>query len=112
MYSEALGAEVAQHKAVQQLASMFSKLAGQHLGSKWFQHFELWLFARRGSRCRSGPQSVLPVEAASLVAQQELQRKLVATGVSKSLAESICVELNRLPNHVHRVSLCSCVHCC
>lgn len=99
---EALAAEVATHKAVQQLAATFCKLAGEHMGSKWFQHFEAWLFSRRGSRCRTGPHSILPVEASSLVAQQELQRKLVATGMAKALAESICIELNRLPRHLHQ----------
>jgi hypothetical protein len=98
---EALASEVAQHKAVQQLASMFCKLVGENLGSKWFQHFEAWLFSRRGSRCCTGCHSILPVEAASHHAQQELQRKLVATGMAKALAESICVELNRLPAHLH-----------
>lgn len=99
---EALAAEVAQHKAVQQLASMFCKLAGEQLGSKWFQHFEAWLFSRRGSKQHTGPHSILPLEAASNLAQQELQRKLVATGMTKALAESICIELNRLPTHLHK----------
>jgi hypothetical protein len=97
---QALAREVAQHKAIQQLASTFCKLTSEHIGSKWFQHFEAWLFARRVGY-KSNADAVLPINAPSNhIANKELQRKLLATGMSKTLAESICLEMDRLPAHL------------
>lgn len=82
-----------------QLANTFSKLTAENLGKKWFQHFEAWLFARRAG-IQDGADIVLPATTNSSAAHKELKRKLAAAGVSPSLAESICTELDRLPSQL------------
>eukprot|EP00892_Ulva_mutabilis_P005081 jgi/Ulvmu1/2945/UM149_0028.1 len=91
-----LATEAAKHRAVAQLANTFSQLTADHLGKKWFQHFEAWLFARRAG-INKGADIVLPLSTNSSAALKELKRKLTASGVNATLAESICSELDRLP---------------
>lgn len=91
-----LASEASKHRAVSQLANTFSKLTAEHLGKKWFQHFEAWLFARRAG-IKEGADMVLPVSTNSSTAHKELKRKLTAAGVARPLADSICSELDRVP---------------
>ena len=96
-----LALEAAQHKAVATLAAQFASLTSEPLGKKWYTHFEAWLFARRGDGGGGvdGRACMLPAAAgpAAIAAGAELQRKLLAAGVSQNVASDIVTELGRLP---------------
>lgn len=104
-----LALEVAQHKAVASLAAQFASLTSEALGKKWYTHFEAWLFARRGdaaSVAGGGRACMLPADTgpAAIAADHELQRKLLAAGVSQNITSDIVTELGRLPERLsHKV---------
>ena len=116
----AVHCEAALHRAVSQLAARFSTLTGEHLGKKWYQHFEAWLFGRRAealtalpaamaTSARSKPgakaataslwEQILPKGQLGVMtaADVELQRKLSAAGAPPALTDVVIAELARLP---------------
>lgn len=99
--SALVATEAARHKAVSQLAVSFSKLTGNRLGNKWYQHFEAWLFARRQA-CPNASDAILPASKAGTLtpADLELRRKLLAAGEDSVAVEAICTELGDLPNRL------------
>jgi hypothetical protein len=113
-----LAHEAALHRAVSQLASTFATLCGDALGKKWYRHFEVWLFARRGSEnsksetfCGVSPHaSLLPSGSSpeALAADEELQRKLTAAGMASAAAGAIVGELGKLPAKLEQQVMPAC----
>jgi hypothetical protein len=118
-----LAHEAALHRAVSQLASTFATLCGDTLGKKWYKHFEVWLFVRRGSEnskaetvLKDSPHaSLLPLgnSLEALAADEELQRKLTAAGMAPAAAGAVVAELGKLPTKLEQqvMPACGAVQC-
>ena len=99
--------ESARWRAMKRLAKQFQLTVGEYLGSSWPRHFEKWLYSRRSACAGSRNSDPIFPHGEALMHDPELQRKLVAGGMAKGFAVSLCKIVGQVCGMLRPADQCS-----
>lgn len=92
--------EAGRHRAMQTVCAEFAASAGAWLGGRWYQHFESWLYSRRGG---DADADAFP-RGEDAERDAVLARKLRASGASDGEATRICRRLAKASENARRAA--------
>ena len=82
--------EAARFKAMQNVCAAFARETKSYLGSRWYGHFESWLYSRRAAAAKDDDGDDAFPRGEKAMFDRVLARKLKAAGATDGEAKFIC----------------------